>query len=101
MKSAFYKDSFIEVVDQQILFHHYYFPLACDKYVPLSQIEGICRCPFILRGKWRIWGTGDFRTWRPLDGRRPSRDRIFFAHLRTGPRLIGFTKEESRKVADI
>jgi hypothetical protein len=52
-------------------------------------------------GSWRIWGTGDFQTWFPLDGKRPRRDRIFVASLRDTSQRIGFTVEDSQKVAGI
>jgi hypothetical protein len=100
--SSLYKDKLIEVTDQEIVFHRYYFPFGRDKHVPLGQIESVeVRQPSIFGGRWRIWGTGDFRTWFPLDGSRPSRDRIFVASLRDSSRRIGFTAENSQKLAGV
>jgi hypothetical protein len=97
-----YKDKLIEVTDQEIVFHRYYFPFGGDKHVPLSQIESVqVRHPSVLGGSWRIWGSGDFRTWFPLDGARPSRDRIFVVYLRDSSRRIGFTVEDSPKVTSV
>jgi len=97
-----YKDSLVELSDQEIVFHHYYFPLASDKRVPLTEIESVeTRPPSILNGSWRIWGTGDFQTWFPFDGRRPRRDRIFIAHLRDRSGRIGFTVEDSQAMQGI
>jgi len=100
--NTLYKDSLVEVTDQEIVFHRYYFPLGNDKHVPLSRIESVqVSQPSALGGSWRIWGTGNFRTWFPLDGGRPGRDRIFVASLRNSSRRIGFTVEDSQKVAGI
>jgi hypothetical protein len=100
--STIYKDKLIEITDQEFIFHRYYFPFGGDKHVPLSQIESIqVRQPSFLGGSWRLWGTGDFRTWFPQDNKRPSRDRIFIASLRDSSRRIGFTVEDSKKVTSV
>jgi hypothetical protein len=101
MKSL-YKDSLLEITDQEVIFHHYYFPFGGDKHVPLSQIEDVeAKPPSVWGGSWRLWGSGDFRTWFPLDSRRPKRDRIFIASLRGKSHRIGFTVEDSEKAATI
>jgi hypothetical protein len=102
--STIYKDKLIEVTDQEVVFHRYYFPFGGDKHVPLSQIESIqVRQPSVFGGSWRLWGSGDLRmrTWFPLDNKRPSRDRLFIASLRNSSRRIGFTAEDSQKVTSI
>ena len=100
--STLYKDGLIEITDQEVVFHRYYFPFGGDKHVPLSQIESVqVRPPSVWGGSWRIWGSGDFRTWFPLDGARPSRDRIFITFLRGRFRRIGFTVEHSEEVAEV
>jgi hypothetical protein len=100
--SAVYKDSLIEITDQEIVFHHYYSLFGNDRRVPFSQIEAVqVRQPSLLAGSWRLWGTEDFRTWFPLDKHRPSRDRIFMASLRGKYWRIGFTVEDSQKVTGI
>ena len=97
-----YKDGLVEITDQEVIFHRYYFPFGGDKHVPLSQIESVeVRPPSFLGGSWRIWGSSDLRTWFPLDGARPSRDRIFITHLRGRSHRIGFTVERSKEVAEI
>jgi hypothetical protein len=97
--STIYKDKFIEVTDEGITFHRYYFPFAGARHVSFAQIERVeVRPPSVLGGSWRLWGTTDFRTWFPLDGKRPARDRIFVASLRDTSRRIGFTVEDSPKV---
>jgi hypothetical protein len=100
--STLYKDGLIEISDQEVIFHRYYFPFGGDKHVPLSQIESVeVRQPSFLGGSWRIWGSGDFRTWFPLDGSRPSRDAIFVAFLRGCFVRIGFTVEDSKKAIKV
>ena len=97
-----YKDGLVEITDQEVIFHRYYFPFGGDKHVPLSQIESVeVRPPSFLGGSWRIWGSSDLRTWFPLDGARPSRDRIFITHLRGRSHRICFTVERSKEVAEI
>ena len=99
--STLYRDGLIEVTDQEVIFHRYYFPFGGDKHVPLSQIENIqVRQPSIWFGSWRIWGGGP-RTWFPLDGARPSRDAIFVAFLRGCFMRIGFTVERSREAVEV
>lgn len=99
--STTYKDGLVEITDQEIIFHRYYFPFGCDKRVPLSQIESIeVRRPSVAFGSWRIWGGGP-RTWFPLDGARPSRDAIFVAFLRGCFVRIGFTVEHSKEVMEV
>ena len=96
-----YQDKLVELTAEKITFHHYYFPF-CDRSVPFKQIEDIQVTPAsILTGRWRLWGTGDFRTWFPLDMKRPKRDRIFIVSLRGSKLRIGFTVEDSAKVEAI
>ena len=99
--STLYRDSLIEISDQEIVFRRYYFPFGGDKRVPLNQIESLQALkPSICFGSWRIWGGGP-RTWFPLDGARPSRDTIFVANVRGALVRIGFTVEDSQKVKSI
>ena len=96
--SAIYKDHLIEITDQEMVFHRYYFPTGSAKHLPLSRIANV---RVRLGGSWRLWGTGDLRTWFPQDNSRPSRDRIFIIYLRDSIRRIGFTAEDSAKVVAI
>jgi len=99
--STVYKDKLVEVTDEGILFHSYYFPFG-DRYVAFSQVNCIeARQPSLFTGRWRFWGTGNFRTWFPLDSCRPTRDRIFVATIRGAWRRIGFTVEDSSRFAAI
>ena len=100
--STTYKDGLVEISDREIVFHRYYFPFGGDRHVSLNDVESIeVRPRSFWRGSWRIWGSGDFRTWFPLDGARPSRDRIFITRLRGRFRRIGFTVEHSNEAAEV
>ncbi len=93
-----YSDKLVEVTDESILFRHYYFPFG-SKRVNLSEIDHIVeKPPSLLNGKWRIHGTGDFKTWFPCDWKRPWRDKIFFISFPNKRKRIGFTVEDSETV---
>jgi len=99
--NTLYNDKLIELTDEEIIFHHYYFPFGNDKRVALNQIESVqIRQPSILSGSWRLWG-GHPGIWFPKDYGRPGRNRIFIASLCNSSRRIGFTVEDSQTVADI
>jgi hypothetical protein len=94
-----YRDSLVSITGDSITFFRYSFPLLSDREVLFQDIDFIeIKKPTILAGKWRLWGSGNFSTWFPLDGNRPSRDRIFHATLKTGGMNIGFTVEHSDQV---
>jgi len=96
-----YKDSLIELTDEEIVFHRYFFPFGNDKHVALNLIERIeVKQPSFRAGSGRLWG-GDFQTWFPLDFKRPSRDRIFIVFLRGSSCRIGFTVEDSQLVTSL
>ncbi|MFC1795330.1 hypothetical protein ACFL3Q_17305 [Planctomycetota bacterium] len=97
-----YSDSLVCITEDAITFEHYYFPSGKPKVVPLADIERIdVRTPTIWNGKWRIHGTGTFKTWYPQDINRPRRDRIFFAILKNQWVNIGFTVENADRVEAI
>jgi hypothetical protein len=112
--STLYSDNLVEITDETITFKRFTFGLSVapkrlefgfsfrPKPLPLSQIARVEeRPPSLLSGKWRIWGSGDFRTWFPLDWHRPQRDKIFIASVRGSRKRIGFTVEDSRRVRGI
>ena len=109
--STLYSDNLIDITDEGITFRKYDWMFHYrPRLVPFSDIAQIeTRRPSLWTGKWRLFGSGDFQTWFPLDWRRPSRDKIFLALLRNSPRRIffsreksiGFTVEDSTRVEDI
>jgi len=102
MSEMIYQDNLISITEDKIIFEHYYYPSGKEKTVQLADIEWIkVKQSTILNGKWRIHGTGNFKTWFPKDKKRPSRDRIFFAKLKGQWVDIGFTVEDSGLVEKI
>jgi len=95
MAQVIYADKLVLITENSIFFKRYYFPFG-SKSIELSIIEYVeVLKPSLLKGKWRIHGSGDFRTWFPLDTDRPKRDRIFILHLHKKWRRIGFAVEYS------
>lgn len=93
MTEIVYTDRLVEITRETIKFRHYYFPFGA-KTINIGDIETVETLdPSLLSGKWRIHGTGDFRTWFPRDLQRPKRDAIFVLFLRKRWRRIGFTVE--------
>jgi hypothetical protein len=98
MKDNFiYSDELVDVDNNGICFRKYYFPSAKAKFVKFSDILIIeKKQPTLMNGKWRNWGTGDFKTWFPSDRNRSKRDCIFIARLATQRTRIGFTVENTK-----
>jgi hypothetical protein len=96
-----YSDRLVEVTADSILFRCYSFPFGA-KRVRFEEVAAVVPLrPTLWNGRWRLQGTGDFRTWFPLDWKRPRRDRIFLLHLKGRRRRIGFTVEDSAAVERI
>jgi len=100
-KKISYSDRLVEIDGEGILFRRYYFPWGARRvaFSEMSFVEALE--PTLANGKWRIWGTGDFRTWFPCDWKRPSRERVFMIHFKARRGRIGFTVESSRKIMRI
>ena len=100
--AVIYQDGLVEISTDSILFKEYYFPSLRAKRVPFSAIEKIeIRQPGLFSGKGRLHGTGNLRTWYPLDRQRPTRDRVFVLHIARKWMRIGFTVEDSEAVTRI
>lgn len=96
-KKILYTDGLIELTDDSILFRNYYYPFG-SRRVTLSEVDTVrVKKPTISTGKYRYYGTGDFRTWFPPDS-RSSRDKIFIMTLKNKWWRIGFTVEDSQSV---
>ncbi len=101
MEEIVYTDKLVEISHDAILFRHYYFPVG-SKRINLNDVEKIeILNPTLINGKWRIHGTGDFRTWFPRDTKRPGRDMIFIIFFYKHWWRIGFTVENSNEVRQI
>jgi hypothetical protein len=76
-----YKDRRIECTERAVLVYGYYFPWG-TKRIPYTAIRSFDRFTLTaLRGKGRIWGSGDFRHWANLDPQRPKKSVGFFLDL--------------------
>lgn len=94
-----YQDKLVSITAAEIVFNNYYFPFMKPKTVRLADIVSISiRQPTIWNGKWRLHGTGNFKTWFPKDVERPKRDKIFIFSLKTQWVNIGFTAKDSKQV---
>jgi hypothetical protein len=83
-----YTDGRIDCTDTEIRVRAYYFPWG-TKHIPYEAIRSLDRFTMTaLRGKGRIWGSGDLRHWANLDPRRPRKSVGFFLDL--GRRVIPF-----------
>jgi hypothetical protein len=83
-----YKDRWIDCTDSAIVVRGYYFPWG-SKRIPYASIKSLDRFAMTaLRGKGRIWGSGDLVHWANLDPRRPTKSVGFF--LDVGRRVIPF-----------
>lgn len=97
-----YQDNLIEIKNDSIILKNYYFPSMKSKTVFFNSIEKIAVIkPSFFTGKWRIHGTGDFRTWYPFDRLRPKRDKIFRIYFKNGWIRSAFTVEDSEKVEEV
>jgi uncharacterized membrane protein YphA (DoxX/SURF4 family) len=93
-----YADKLITITGNAILFQNYSLTMK-PRRVPFTDVDHIDVLePALTTGKWRLWGSGNFTMWFPLDASRSSRDTIFHAYLKTRGMNIGFTVERSREV---
>jgi hypothetical protein len=84
-----YKDRWIECTDSEIVVRGYYFPWGGAKRISYAAVVSLDRFTMTaLRGKGRIWGSGDFRHWANLDPGRPRKSIGFFVNL--GRHVIPF-----------
>ena len=94
-----YSDSLIRITEDALHIDGF---LLGSKCVPFSRIKTIkILKPTIWSGKFRIVGSGDFRTWFPSDGLRSSRDMIFVVLMHGKWIRYGFTAEDSAAVKQI
>jgi len=83
-----YEDRWIEFTDSEIRVRGYYFPWG-TKRIPYASIQSLDRFTMTaLRGKGRIWGSGDLKHWANLDPRRPRKSVGFFVNV--GRHVIPF-----------
>jgi len=67
-----YDDGRIACDDEAVIIRWYY--LWGHKRIPYTAIRSVTERPLApIRGKWRLWGSGDFVHWYNLDGTRPKK----------------------------
>jgi hypothetical protein len=60
--------------DEKGITVRWYYPWG-PKHIPYQAIQSVRPYPLSkVRGKWRLWGSGDFKHWYNLDGNRPSKE---------------------------
>jgi hypothetical protein len=76
-----YKDRWIECTGSELVVRGYYFPWGAKriKYVDIKSLDRFTMSA--LRGKGRIWGSGDLRHWANLDPGRPRKSVGFYVGL--------------------
>lgn len=101
MGKVLYSDGLVDISPDSITFRRYYFPRG-DKTLALDEIARIYWWePTWYNGKYRFWGTGDFRTWCPRDYRRNTRDRMFLVIKKNRWSRIAFTVEDSDRMMEV
>jgi hypothetical protein len=84
VEGALYDDGRIACDDLAVTIRWYY-PWG-PKKIPYGKIRSVERRPLTkVRGKWRIWGSGDFVHWYNLDPTRPNKETAF--EIDTGGRF--------------
>lgn len=76
-----YDDGTIRCDAVGVEIRRYYFPSG-TKRVKYGEIKGLARLEMsALRGKLRIWGTGNFKIWANLDTKRPHKKVAFIIDI--------------------
>lgn len=71
--AVLYQDRWIVCTEDALAVRGYYFPWG-TKHIRYTDIRGVRRVELrALRGRGRIWGTGNFRYWASLDPGRPGK----------------------------
>ena len=96
-----YSDRLVSLTDDALVLKRYYFPYG-SRRVELDRVTRVrILRPSLMNGKWRLWGTGTFKIWFPLDLHRPERERVFVMELKGEWRQIGFTVENWEQFRDL
>ncbi len=99
--TVLYSDKLVTIAGDAITFANYSL-LMKPRRVAFADIDHIeVLEPSLTTGKYRMWGSGNFSMWFPMDGGRSSRDKIFHAYLKGHGMNIGFTVESSAVVTAI
>lgn len=95
---ALYDDGLVKLDDGGITLRRYYFPIATSKHIPYTRVRRVeSRPQHTLTGKGRIWGSGDFTHWAPLDPHRVRKETAVILHL-DGRVMPSFSPEDPETV---
>jgi hypothetical protein len=76
-----YDDGGVACTEDALVIRRYYFPLG-DRRIPYAKIGQARRVPLTsMRGRYRIWGSGDLVHWFNLDPRRPEKSAAFIIQV--------------------
>jgi hypothetical protein len=82
MKQTLYDDGLVALDADGLTIRRYYFPIGTSKRIPYTRLKSVQeRHMELLTGKGRLWGSGDFRHWLPLDLRRPQKEKALVLDL--------------------
>lgn len=101
-EKTLYQDRYLEIYPDHLLLNCYYFGPFGKKRIAFDSIRMIEVINLnFWTGRYRIQGTGDFRTWFALDMDRPSREKAFLIYRYQKWWRIGFSAEDLVRVAEI
>ncbi len=99
MKQVLYDDGLVALDADGLTIRRYYFPFATSKRIPYVQIKGVQERHIGLTGKGRLWGSGDFRHWAPLDIHRSQKEKALILDLGTWIRPVITPDDPDRVLA--
>jgi hypothetical protein len=92
-----YDDGQIACDDRGLIVRRYY-PWG-TKRIPYGSIRSVKRLPLKrFRGRWRLWGSGDFKHWWNLDPGRPHK--AVALEIDVGGRILPTITPEDPDVVD-
>ena len=84
MTKPIFQDKKLEIYKDWVIIKDYYAP-RLDKKLRTSDIENVwIENLTFLGGKYRLWGTGTFRTWLPFHFGRDARNKVLVIRRKTG-----------------
>lgn len=95
-----YSDERITCDADGITISKYYFPIG-DKRILYEDILSVQRHDMgtgVMGGRWRIWGSGDFKHWFHLDTDRPNKRYAFVLELGVWARPVITPRDPDRFV---
>ncbi len=99
--SAIYSDKVIEIQSDGILLKNF-FPVFWHRKISFNDIDFIkVLLPNTLNGKYRYYGTGDFKNWYNVDNQRHTREKLFLIFRPKKWWRFGFSAEDTTAVINL